>query len=511
MSKVIIIGSGLGGLAAACTLAARGYGVTVFEKNDWTGGKAGILEDKGFRFDTGPTLLTSPSVLQIVFQEAGERLDDYLELLRIDPQWRAFFADRSVLDLCEKTADMKENLREFTRVVEDIDSYERFLMEAQALHEISRDYFYWRPVGSAADLVDPKTLLRLNTLKNLMALRPHQSISECVRSYIQDERTAQMLEHFAQHLGSSPENSPAMLCGLAHTQTQEGVWYPIGGVRAVPEAMRRLAERLEVQFVTGTEITTIKRNDSNQVVGVVDRSGVYHPAGAVISNMDVVRTHRDLLNGSPMAQFEARREYEPSCSGVVFYLGLKKRYDQLSHHNFVFSADPHEEFQSIYQRGEPARDPSAYLAAPAITEPGVAPKGGEALYVLVHTPYLRPHHNWSKLLPKYRKVVFDKLARTAGMDDLEERIVTEHVLTPEDIQRRYNVFNGAIYGLASHGKLHGPFKPINRSPDVEGLYFAGGSAHPGPGIPRAVMSGWIAADALDRDGIVVREAMRLER
>lgn len=501
MQQVIVIGSGLGGLTAACTLAARGYQVSVFEKNEWTGGKACVHEEKGFRFDMGPTILTIPSVLKRVFEEAGEKMEDHLDLVRLDPQWRCFFSDRSVLDLNENLQKMRQNLEEFSRVPKDVEGYESFLVEAQTLHEISNDFFFWRPVGSVFDIMDRKAMLNLSSLKSFLSMRPTQTVSECVRSFVEDERVAQMLDHFVQYVGSSPEAAPAVLCGIAHMQTQEGVWYPMGGTRAVPVELRKLAERLGVTFHTGNQVKAIERHHM-KVTGVTDQNGTFHRAHAVVSNMDSVRTHRELLRGRPLANFEARREYEPACSGVVFYLGLDKRYEQLAHHDFVFSRDPEEEFHYIYERGEPAPDPSAYIAAPAITEPGVAPEGGEALYVLVHTPYLRPYHNWDEMLPEYRKVIFQKLADAAGMDDLEDRIVCEHVLTPQDIHERYSVLNGAIYGLASHGKVNGAFKPTNRSPDLEGLYLAGGAAHPGPGMPMAMMSGWIAADALDNDGLV---------
>src|SRR5206468_8285978 len=169
------------------------------------------------------------------------------------------------------------------------------------------------------------------------------------------------------------------------------------------------------------------------------------------------------------------------------YLGLSKRYEHLAHHDFVFSDSAEEEFDHIYRRGEPAPDPTCYLAAPSSTEPGVAPPGGEALYVLVHTPYLRPHHDWSKMFPAYRRVILDKLIGCGGMKDLESRIRFEAHLTPQDIHDRYRVLKGAIYGLASHGKWLGAFKPANRSRYLKGLYLAGGSAHPGPGMPMALM------------------------
>jgi diapolycopene oxygenase len=208
---------------------------------------------------------------------------------------------------------------------------------------------------------------------------------------------------------------------------------------------------------------------------------------------------RELVGGAPARRFGKRWTRDPACSGVVLYLGLDRAYEHLAHHDFVFSRDPVEEFDWIYRKGEPAPDPTCYLAASSRTEPGTAPPGGEALYVLVHTPFLRPHHDWSKMLPAYRQVILDKLKRCAGMPDLEERIVFEAHLTPQDIHDRYKVLNGAIYGLASHGKVNGAFKPGNRSRDLAGLYLAGGAAHPGPGMPMALMSGWIAADSLTQD------------
>jgi phytoene desaturase len=261
----------------------------------------------------------------------------------------------------------------------------------------------------------------------------------------------------------------------------------------------RLAKRLGVRVRTNTAVARIHTSNGT-VTGLTTDDAEQIRADAIVANSDIVRTHRDLLDDSAASRrFERRRGYEPACSGVVLYLGLRKKYDHLLHHNFVFSNDPHEEFDFIYRRGEPAPDPTCYVCAPAVSDGDVAPPGGEALYILVHTPYLRPHHDWQAMLPAYRRAILEKLARTAGLDDLRERIVCEHVLTPQDIHERYSVLNGAIYGLASHGRFNGAFKPSNRSPDIKGLYFAGGSAHPGPGMPMVMMSGWTAADALDRD------------
>jgi phytoene desaturase len=280
-------------------------------------------------------------------------------------------------------------------------------------------------------------------------------------------------------------------------QAAEGVWYPMGGTRAVAEALTRLAGELGATVRPGTDVRELSV-ENGAVAGLVTADGAVARYDSVISNMDSVRTYRELVGGEVGERY-ARKDFEPACSGVVLYLGLSRRYDHLLHHDFVFSRDPEEEFDWIYRRGEPAPDPTCYIAAPSATDPGVAPAGGEALYVLVHTPYLRPHHDWSRMLAPYRRTILDKLKRTAGLADIESRIVVERHLTPQDIHDRYRVLNGAIYGLASHGRFLGAFKPGNRSREVRGLYLAGGSAHPGPGMPMVMMSGWIAADALDAD------------
>ncbi len=498
--RIGIIGGGLGGLAAACTLAARGYAITLFERNDWLGGKAAELEGAGFRFDMGPTILTMPSVLRRIFQEAGREMEDYLELIRLDPQWRCFFQDGSTLDLREDSDAMAASLERFAPGSNSGHRYRDFMAWSQRLNDISQRYFFYKSIGGLKDMFDFKTSFDPTVLGDVMSMRMGRSVASAVRSFAPDERVAQMMDHFTQYVGSSPYGSPAILCGIAHMQTSEGIWYPIGGTRAVPCALEKLALELGVEIRTNTFVRKIL-TENGQVTGVVANDREV-PLRAVVSNCDSVRTHTELLGGEEAgAKFETRREYEPACSGVVLYLGLNRRYEHLAHHSFVFSRDPKEEFDWIYKKGYPAPDPTCYLAATSQTETATAPKGGTSLYVLAHTPYLRRTHNWSQLFPEYRRTILAKLKTTGQMPDIEEHIAFEAALTPQDIHDRYHVLNGAIYGLASHGKFLGAFKPSNRSADLKGLYLAGGSAHPGPGMPMVLMSGWIAADALDKDGI----------
>jgi phytoene desaturase len=500
--RIGVIGAGLGGLAAAVTLAARGHQVTLFEANPWLGGKAAQLAESGFRFDMGPTILTLPSVLGRIFAEAGRDLRRELDLVPLDPQWRCFFDNGGTLDLLADRERMVAEIERFAPGAGAGEGYRRFLGLAERLHGISDRFFFWRSVGSVRDTFEAGTTFKLSTLGDLLALRFGRSVAGTIRGEVREPRVAQMLDHFTQYVGSAPDASPAVLCGIAHMQTAEGVWYPRGGTRAVPEALARLAAELGVEIRLGEKVARILV-EGGAVEGVETERGERIPLAAVVSNADSVRTHRELLGGKPARRFERRRRYEPACSGVVLYLGLDRAYPHLLHHNFVFSHDPEEEFRAIYRRGEPAPDPTCYICAPAQTDPAVAPPGGEALYILVHTPYLRPHHDWRAMLPVYRRVILDKLARTAGMPDLESRIVYESALTPTDIHERYRVLDGAIYGLASHGRMLGAFKPGNRSRDVRGLYLAGGAAHPGPGMPMVLMSGWIAGDVLDRDLAVV--------
>jgi diapolycopene oxygenase len=497
--RIAVIGSGLGGLSAACTLAGRGYQVSVFEKNPWLGGKAAVLEEQGFRFDMGPTILIQPSVLRRVFCEAGRNLDDYITMVRLAPQWRCFFDNGSVLDLKDDVAETATELN--ARKPGMGDKYVQFMQYSRELHGISDRFFFWKSVGSIKDTFDMNGTFDKRVLRDLLQMRIGSTVGATIRKYIDDPDVAQMLDHYVQYVGSSPDASPAILCSIGNMQAEEGIWYPMGGTRAVPEALVKLGRELGVEYHTSTEIErllTEREGKRDKVVGLMTTSGERYNFDAVVSNEDAVRTYRELVGGPVARKYASERNYEPACSGVVLYLGLKERYEHMAHHNFVFSRDPHEEFHHIYDLGEPAPDPTCYVASTSGTEPATAPAGGDAFYVLVHTPFLRPNHDWSKMFPGYRQVILDKLKRTAGLSDIEDRIVFERALTPVDIHNRYKVLNGAIYGLSSHGRFNGAFKPSNTSSEIDGLFLAGGAAHPGPGMPMVMMSGWIAGDAVDQ-------------
>ncbi len=364
-APIAVVGGGLGGLAAAATLAARGYKVTLFDKNPWLGGKAAVYEDGGYRFDMGPTILTLPAVLKRIFAEAGKDLADYCEIVPLDPQWRCFFdegAGGGVLDLTADQAAMKENLDSFTGAEDSSKGYAAFLEYAKRLNGVSERFFFYKNVGGILDTMKLGGMFDLKVLGDLRALKMGKNVAETVRSHIPDARVAQMVDHYTQYVGSAPDQSPAVLCGIADMQTTGGVWYPIGGTRAVPEALIQLGRELGVDYRPDTPVSEIVR-EKGRVVGLKTEDGETHRFAAVVSNSDTVRTHRELLDGPAAGKF-LKKDREPACSGVVLYLGLKKKYDHILHHNFVFSRDPHAEFEQIYRQGVPAEDPTAYVCAP---------------------------------------------------------------------------------------------------------------------------------------------------
>ena len=355
--RVGVIGSGLAGLSAACTLAARGHEVEVFEKNAWLGGKAAQLRDEGFRFDMGPTILIQPSVLRKIFAEAGRNLEDYVDMVRLDPQWRCFFEDGATIDLMDDMEKMSVDLNK--RFPGMGAKYKQLMDLSEELHTISDKFFFWKSVGSIKDTFDMGGAFDIKVLRDVLKMRMGKTVAGTIREFIAEPNTAQMLDHIVQYVGSSPDASPAILTAIGHMQMQEGIWYPMGGTRAVPEALVRLATELGVTLHASTDVKTIlTTNDKRETVtGLVTTDGIAYEFDAIVSNEDAVRTHRELLAKTNAAKaFEHKRKYEPACSGVVLYLGLKQRYEHLAHHDFVFSRDPHEEFSShLRSRGAGAR------------------------------------------------------------------------------------------------------------------------------------------------------------
>ncbi|MCW5765971.1 MAG: phytoene desaturase [Phycisphaeraceae bacterium] len=501
-TSVAVIGSGLAGLSAACELASRGAKVTLIEKNAHLGGKMNVLTEQGFSFDMGPTIITIPDVLRGILTRAGRRVEDYIDLRRLDPQWRCFYEDGTVVEALERVDDMTAQLDRLFAGSGAAEGYRRFIAYARRMYRLSEKVFFYKDLGSVGDMMRLTPMRDPGLLRDVLAMRMHSTMAATAHKMIKEPHLAQLVEHFLQYVGSSPFLAPAILSLIAAAQVDHGVWYPMGGTRMVARSLERLLREHDAEIITGAAVARINAA-GGRVRSIALADGRVIEADAVVSNCDVQRTLRD-LDGSPGALARQRKiaaTYTPACSGVVLYLGLSRQYDHLAHHNFLFSRNSRSEFGDIYHKGVPAADPTLYLAVPSRTDPGQAPPGCEALYVLIHTPYLRPGQRWEGpggLMEQYRPVVMDKLRRH-GMSDIDRHIVVERHLHPGLIDQWYNAEGGAIYGLASHGRLAGGFKPRNRSKVYPNLYFAGGSANPGPGVPMVLMSGVTAANSVAED------------
>ena len=515
----VVIGGGLAGLAAATELTTQfrrngeSHEVIIVERNRHLGGKMNVLSEQGYQFDMGPTIITMPEIVRGIIRRSGREVSDYLNLVRLDPQWRCFYEDATVLDLRDNPQDFAADLDKQFPDAKPGRGYLEFLAYARRMYRLSEKVFFYKDIGGIGDMMrKPPTEAAL--LGDVLRMRMHSTVARTAHRSIQEPHLAQLTEHFMQYIGSSPFLAPAILSLIASAQGDYGCWYAMGGTRMVAQALERVFSEQGGRVERGVGAKRIIV-EGGKVTGVELDDGRTIACDIVISNCDVQRTYTDLV-ATPAALAEQRKiaaHYEPACSGVVLYLGLNRRYQHLRHNCFLFSGDSKQEFDDIYRKGEPARDPTLYLCVPSASDPTRAPAGGESLYILVHTPYRRDHHDWDTpggLFDQYRRVIIDKLKRF-DMGDIEEHIVVERRLTPAGIDRMYNATGGSIYGLASHGRLRGGFKPRNTSPVAKGLYLAGGSVNPGPGTPMVMMSGvtaaWSACEGLgiapDRDSTSV--------
>lgn len=486
---VAIVGAGIGGLAAAARLAHAGARVTVFEQAAQAGGKATSTTLGGYRFDTGPSLFTLPEVFRAFFERLGRNLDKYLQPIPLAPLCGYGFADGTRLDSYSDRARFAAELE--AAGVAQAAELEAYLERSARLWEWAGELFLTR------SLHEPATYASRRGLKALLhaaQLSPFTSLHAANARAFADPRAAQLFDRYATYNGSSPFRTPATMRIIPHVEYAFGGYALKGGIVALPRALERVARECGAEFRLGARVERIVV-ENGRCRGV-EAGGEFFPAEIVLSNADVLSTYRTLL-GEPEAP-EARRtaRLEPSSSGLVFLWGVARSFPRLRVHNIFFSGDYRAEFDAIFGALDLPANPTIYVNVTSKVEAADAPPGGENWFVLLNAPR-NAGQDWPTLAARARQAVLARLSRALGCD-LAPLIAEEKIIAPPDIERDTGSTCGSLYGIASHSPISAFLRHPNRSRRIGGLYFAGGSAHPGGGMPLALLSGMLAADLAEK-------------
>lgn len=498
---VIIIGAGVGGLAAAIGLAARGARVTLLEQNARVGGKLNVWEQDGFTFDTGPHVLSMLWALDEVFASAGQRLEDVLDLVRLDTVCRYHFEGGTTLDAAADSDQAARAIADFAPG--DEVGFRRFLAYARQVSEATTDPFLRQDFGAQVHGIP--TRAQWGQLTDFLALKPWRTLRGVVRAHFADPRLRQVFELYALYSGSHPARASGIFATVADVQWRQGTYYVRGGLYQLAQALREAAESLGVVIKTGTPAEQIiVKHHRARGVAMTGSERLY--ADAVVCNADCLHALTTLVPADVRHAWTQGRveKIEPSTSAFLLLLGIRGTYPQLAHHNSFLARDGEAEFAAIFDRGRPAEDPTVGVACQSVTDPTKAPPGCTNLFVMTNPPALSDSFDWQAEATRYRVLVLAKLERM-GLAGLRDRILVEQQWTPLDLQQRYAAHRGAIYGLSSNGWRQGFLRPPQVSPDVRGLYFVGGSTHPGGGVPLCALSGTnvarrIAGEAVIRQG-----------
>ena len=481
MKKVIIIGAGLGGLAAACRLAKSGFDVTVLEKNETVGGKVNLVEANGYKFDTGASLLTMRHILEDLFEFCGKRIEDYLELVPLEPICRYFWNDETQFDASQNIEKTKSEIEKIEP--RDVENFQKYLADSKQKYEIAAKTFLAKSLNDLPQLLTPAYLPDLLKISTLKTLDKHNA------KYFSSEKLRQLFNRFATYNGSSPYETPATFALIPFVEFGLGAWYVRGGIYEIPKSLAKLAAQSGAKISTNSEVGNIVV-ENGKAVGVKANGEIYK-ADFVVSNADAIETYRNLLPPRHK-KFQNR---EPSCSGFVLLLGTRKKFNNLAHHNIFFSDDYRREFDDIFKRKISSPNPTIYVCAASRTDAGVSPAGCENLFVLINAPYTNVQVDWEKEKHSYRNLIIEKLAKF-GLEILESSIEFEQIITPEDFEKTYRANRGSIYGISSNGIFSAFMRVPNKSKQIENLYFAGGATHPGGGIPLVLLSGKMTAEMI---------------
>jgi phytoene desaturase len=478
---VVIVGAGLAGLSAALRLAGAGRKVTVLERESVPGGRNGLLKKDGYSFDTGPSVLTMPSLINDAFNCVGEDMKDWLELTPLTPLYRAFYADGSQLDVHADTNEMEAEIAKHISSTEAA-GYRRYVEFVTKLYKYEMNDFIDRNIDSPLNLLTPN-------LARLIALGGFRKLSPKVNQFMKDPRLQKVYSFQAMYAGVSPQQALAIYAVIAYMDSVNGVFFPKGGMHAVPRALAAAAQKHGVVFKYNTTVTNVEVSNG-RAKAVITESGERYECDAVILNPDLPVAYRELLGKTPVTI--KRLKYSPSC--VTLLVGSSKKYDFAAHHNIHFGHSWDGVFDELIKKKQLMSDPSILVTVPTHDDPDLAPAGKHSYYILFPTPNLDSDIDWKKQAGPYRDQMI-KTIEERGYTGFGDSIETEVMTTPLDWKNQ-GMEMGAPFASAHTFFQTGPFRPRNMAQGIENVVFAGSGTQPGVGVPMVLISGRLAAERI---------------
>lgn len=488
MSVIATIGGGIGALAASIELQSTGENTIIIEKGELIGGKMSQLVHEGFTFDLGPTVLTMPFVLCDLFQRSGRSIEDYVELREVDPTCRYHWSDGTIFNAYHRTSSF---LEEVSRIFpDDLQAVRMFLSEISILYEATKDIFLFNRFDGFGEFLRKKNLPLLPLLPRLGIAT---TVDRSLRKRFRSAKLVQFFDRFATYNGSSPYRAPATLNIIPHVELAFGSWYPKGGMYSIAHGLERVAIELGVQLNMNSMVHAVVRKGDRLDGVIVNDHRI--PVDGVISNVDALWTYRNLLNPAGIPTPRTIERAERSCSGFLILAAVEGVHPELVHHNIFFSDNYPEEFREIFERKRLPREMTIYVSISSRSDPSLAPEGCENWYVLVNSPSAGLEHDDPEAHDLYVASIWSRLEAFG----LRPRVQWQSRLTPVDFETRSNSPGGALYGASSNSAWSAFLRPRNKASVLENLYFAGGSVHPGGGVPLAVLSGVITAGIVRQD------------
>ncbi|HEY0057157.1 MAG TPA: 1-hydroxycarotenoid 3,4-desaturase CrtD [Pedobacter sp.] len=486
MEQAIVIGAGIAGIASAIRLSEKGFAVKVYEANAYPGGKLSQIEVGGYRFDAGPSLFTMPQYVDELFLLARKQPREFFEYERLDTLCNYFYEDGTRITAWSDTEKFAEEIA--TKTADSVESVKNFLKKSEKIYSITNHVFLEKSLHQLKTYLDTDTLKSLLQITQIDSMR---NMNAANQSFFKDNRTIQLFNRYATYNGSNPYKAPATLNVIPHLEYHYGAFFPKGGMYEITTSLVKLAESCGVEFIYNTAVDQIIIDD--KIVKAVKVNGIAEPASIVVSNMDAWFTYKKLLPDYPAP--ERTLNQERSSSALIFYWGIKSVFGELDLHNIFFSDNYEEEFKVLWDKQMIYQDPTIYLNISSKYKADDAPEGCENWFVMINVP-ANTDQNWDRLIAEARKNILQKLSRLLHRD-IEPLIECEEILDPRAIESKTSSYQGSLYGTSSNNQFSAFLRHPNFTSKLKGLYFAGGSVHPGGGIPLALLSAKIVSDLVE--------------